>query len=61
MPTCSKFDEALVQVVGRVLRKHECKTYARVYDFADVYEEALRAQWMSRKKTYKTKYGVVSK
>lgn len=56
----NKFDEQLVQVTGRVLRKHECKTYARVYDFADVYEEALRAQWMSRKKTYRQKYWVVS-
>lgn len=54
----NRFDEALVQVVGRVLRKYEGKTYWIVYDLADIFVNTLRRQFESRKRTYKKKYWV---
>lgn len=54
----NRFDEALIQVVGRVLRKYEGKTYGIVYDFADIFVSTLRRQFESRKRTYKRKYWV---
>lgn len=57
----NKFDEALIQVVGRVLREYEWKTYGIVYDFADIFVSMLRRQLDQRRRTYKRKYWVVVK
>lgn len=54
-----KFDSAVEQAVGRVLRKFPGKTYAQVYDFSDSFETALRNQFYHRKRVYKKKYWVV--
>lgn len=54
----NKFEEALQQVVWRVLRTHKDKTYALVYDFFDGYETPLRRQAEHRRRTYKKKYWV---
>jgi len=53
----NRFEEALQQVVGRVLRLSPGKTYAQVYDFMDPYEKALRNQAEFRKRVYRKKYG----
>lgn len=54
----NRFDAALIQVVGRVLRKSPGKTYAEVFDFTDALEDALMNQAYSRWRTYRKEYWV---
>jgi superfamily II DNA or RNA helicase len=48
------FKGRLVQYTGRLMRTHEGKTNARVYDYADVRVPVLRAMHARRLRTYKS-------
>src|SRR5262245_48321525 len=48
------FKGKLVQYVGRVLRSHEGKSSARVYDYVDTQVAILRKMYAKRRKTYRS-------
>ena len=48
------FRGKLIQYVGRILRKHECKTSVIVYDYLDKQVPVLNAMFFRRAKAYKT-------
>lgn len=56
----NKFDQSLIQVCWRVMRKHPQKTYCEIYDFIDALEWPLRSQAQNRRTTYKRVYWVTS-
>jgi superfamily II DNA or RNA helicase len=53
----NRFDANVIQMVGRVLRKHPGKTFARVVDYVDHLVPILASQSKGRLRSMKKEYG----
>jgi superfamily II DNA or RNA helicase len=53
----NRFDSNVIQMVGRVLRKHPGKTFARVVDYVDHLVPILASQSKGRLRSMKKEYG----